>query len=128
MAVMAKYFPYRLSGGRDWNALKDEVADGIVRIIGRHMPNLRELIVARQIMSAVDLERIFALPEGDVFHIRNDLDQIFSLRPHPKAARYRTPVQALYLCGAGVHPGGGITGGPGFNAAKRVLKDFRHLR
>jgi phytoene dehydrogenase-like protein len=79
------------------------------------------------VLSPLDLERIFALPEGDIFHGRHDLDQIFSMRPHPRAARYRTPVKALYLCGSGAHPGGGVSGAPGHNAAKRVLKDFRRL-
>jgi len=71
------------------------------------------------------LERVFGLTEGDVFQGRHELDQIFSLRPHPKSARYRTPIGGLYLCGAGAHPGGGVTGAPGHNAAKRVIKDLR---
>lgn len=127
MGILAKYYPYSLSGGRDWDSIKEQTADHIVAVLSRHFPNLPKLIVGRQIFSPLDLERVFALPEGDVFHARHDLDQIFSLRPHPKAARYRTPIKALYLCGSGVHPGGGVTGAPGHNAARRVLKDFARL-
>ena len=127
MGLLAKYYPYTLSGGRNWDAIKDQTADHIISVMARHIPNLPKLIVGRQVFTPLDLERVFALPEGDVFHARHDLDQIFSLRPHPKAARYRTPIKALYLCGSGVHPGGGVTGAPGHNAARRVLKDFARL-
>ena len=127
MALLCKYYPYHLSGGRHWDSLKEKVADDIVAALTKHFPNLPQLIVGRQVLSPLDLERIFALPEGDIFHGRHDLDQIFSMRPHPKAARYRTPVKALYLCGSGAHPGGGVSGAPGHNAAKRVLKDLRRL-
>ena len=127
MALLCKYYPYHLSGGRHWDSLKEKVADDIVAALTKHFPNLPQLIVGRQVLSPLDLERIFALPEGDIFHGRHDLDQIFSMRPHPRAARYRTPVKALYLCGSGAHPGGGVSGAPGHNAARRVLKDFRRL-
>ncbi|MGO8868385.1 MAG: phytoene desaturase family protein [Alphaproteobacteria bacterium] len=124
MALLCKYYPYRLSGGRDWDSIKEEVADRILVAVERHIPNLRRIIIARQILSPVDLERVFGLTEGCIFHGRHELDQIFSLRPHPKAARYRTPIEGLYLCGSGAHPGGGVTGAPGHNAAKRVIKDL----
>jgi phytoene dehydrogenase-like protein len=125
MALLCKYYPYQLSGGRSWDDVKDQVADRIITAAERHFPNLRRTIVGRQVMSPLDLERVFGLTEGDVFQGRHDLDQIFSLRPHPKSARYRTPIGGLYLCGAGAHPGGGVTGAPGHNAAKRVIKDLR---
>jgi len=89
---------------------------------------LKRSIVGRQVLSPLDIERVFGLTEGDVFQGRHELDQIFSMRPHPKAARYRTPIGRLYLCGAGAHPGGGVTGAPGHNAAKRVIKDLKRLR
>ena len=127
MALLCKYYPYHLSGGRNWDAIKDQVADQIIAKCERHFPNLRHIIVGRQVLSPLDLERVFGLTEGDVFQGRHELDQIFSLRPHPKAARYRTPIANLYLCGAGAHPGGGVTGAPGHNAAKRVIKDLRRL-
>ena len=89
------------------------------------MPNLPDLIVGRQLLSPLDLETIYGLTESDIFHGRHDLDQIFSLRPHPRAAQYRTPIENLYLCGSGTHPGGGVSGAPGHNAARRVIADFK---
>ena len=125
MALLCKYYPYQLAGGVHWDDVKDQVADSIILAAERHFPNLRRSIVGRQVMSPLDLERVFNLTEGDVFQGRHELDQIFSMRPHPKAARYRTPIEGLYLCGAGAHPGGGVSGAPGHNAAKRVIKDLR---
>lgn len=125
MSLLCKYYPYHLSGGRRWDDIKDQVADGILAAVRRHIPNLDRITVARQVLSPVDLERIFGLTEGDIFHGRHDLDQIFSLRPHPRAARYRTPVAGLYLCGSGSHPGGGVSGAPGHNAARRIIRDLR---
>src|SRR5262245_10493684 len=129
MSLLCKYYPYRLADGADWDQVRDEVADRILRTVARHIPNLPEITVARQVLTPVDLERLFGLTEGDIFHGRHDLDQLFSLRPHAKAARYRTPIAGLYLCGSGSHPGGGVSGAPGHNAARRVLKDLgRRLR
>lgn len=125
MALLCKYYPYHLAGGKNWDDIKEQVADGIITAVERHIPNLRRITVARTVMSPVDLERVFGLTEGDIFHGRHDLDQLFSLRPHPAAARYRTPVKGLYLCGSGAHPGGGVSGAPGHNAARRILKDLR---
>jgi phytoene dehydrogenase-like protein len=93
--------------------------------MARVMPNLKELIIGRQMISTLDLETEYGLTEGDIFHGRHDLDQIFSMRPHPKAAQYRTPIADLYLCGSGAHPGGGVTGAPGHNAARRVIADLK---
>jgi phytoene dehydrogenase-like protein len=92
------------------------------------MPNLRRLIVGRQFLTPLDLERVFGLTEGDIFHGRHDLDQIFGLRPHPKSAQFSTPIPGLYLCGSGVHPGGAVSGAPGRNAAMRVIKDAKRGR
>ncbi|HYB11488.1 MAG TPA: NAD(P)/FAD-dependent oxidoreductase [Alphaproteobacteria bacterium] len=125
MSLLCKYYPYQLSGGRNWDDIKDQVADRILAAVERHIPNLGTITVARQVLTPLDLERIFGLTEGCIFHGRHELDQLFSLRPQPRAARYRTPIQALYLCGSGSHPGGGVTGGPGHNAAMRVIKDLR---
>ena len=103
----------------------DDVADQVLAYITRVMPNLPDLIIGRHVLSPVDLETIYGLTQGDIFHGRHDLDQIYSLRPHPDAAQYRTPIQGLYLCGSGAHPGGGVSGMPGHNAARRVLADFK---
>ena len=125
MSLLCKYFPYQLSGGRSWDAIKEQVADQILARVARHIPNLPDLVVARQVLSPLDLERMFGLTEGDIFHGRHDLDQIFSLRPHPQAAQYKTPVDGLYLCGSGTHPGGGVSGAPGRNAAMRIIAEVK---
>jgi phytoene dehydrogenase-like protein len=128
MSVLAKYYPYELADGLHWDDIKEDVADSIVACMARAMPNLEDVIVARQTISPLDLEAIYGLTESDIFHGRHDLDQLFSLRPHPQAAQYRTPIRGLYLCGSGTHPGGGVTGAPGHNAARRVMSDLKKLR
>ena len=125
MSILAKYYPYQLVDGLHWDAIKEDVADRIVDYVAKAMPNLPGLIVGRQMISPLDLETEYGLTESDIFHGRHDLDQLYNLRPHPRAARYHTPVQNLYLCGSGVHPGGGVSGAPGYNAARRVIKDFK---
>lgn len=125
VSVLAKYYPYELADGLHWDDVKENVADRIVAYMARVMPNLPDVIVGRQTLSPLDLETIYGLTEADIFHGRHDLDQLFSLRPHPRAAQYRTPIQDLYLCGSGVHPGGGVTGAPGHNAARRVISDLK---
>jgi phytoene dehydrogenase-like protein len=125
MTVLAKYYPFELADGVSWDDVKEDAADQIVDYIAKVMPNLKELIVGRQMISTLDMEKIYGLTEGDIFHGRHDLDQILSMRPHPKAAQYRTPIQDLYLCGSGAHPGGGVTGAPGHNAARRVIADLK---
>lgn len=125
MSVLAKYYPYKLADGLSWDDVKEDAADQIVDYITKVMPNLKDIIVGRQMISPVDLEKVYGLTEGDIFHGRHDLDQILSMRPHPKAAQYRTPIQNLYMCGSGAHPGGGVTGAPGHNAARRVIADLK---
>ena len=128
MSILAKYYPYQLADGLSWDGIKEDVADRIIDFTARTMPNLPELIVGRQMLSPLDLETLYGLSEADIFHGRQDLDQLFSLRPHPAAAQYRTPIQNLYICGAGSHPGGGVSGAPGHNAARRVIADFKRRK
>jgi phytoene dehydrogenase-like protein len=125
MSILAKYYPFQPADGVSWDNIKEKAADDIIEYMARSMPNLPEIIVARQLISPQDLETIYGLTESDIFHGRHDLDQLFSLRPHPKAARYRTPIRNLYLCGSGTHPGGGVCGAPGHNAARRVIADLK---
>jgi len=125
MSVLAKYYPYELADGLSWDDIKEDAADEIIAYMARTMPNLPDLIVGRRLISPLDLETEYGLTEADIFHGRQDLDQLFSLRPHPNAAQYRTPVENLYLCGAGTHPGGGVSGAPGHNAARRVIADLK---
>ncbi len=126
MSVLAKYYPFQLADHSSWGDIKNDAADHVIAYMTRVMPNLPKLIVGRHVLSPMDLETIYGLTQADIFHGRHDLDQIFSLRPHPKAAQYRTPVPGLYLCGSGAHPGGGVSGAPGYNAARRVITDLKH--
>jgi phytoene dehydrogenase-like protein len=125
MSLIGKYYPYRLADGQSWDDIGSSVAERILTTLEKHLPNLRRLIVGRQFLTPLDLERVFGLTEGDIFHGRHDLDQIFGLRPHPEAAQFATPVPGLYLCGSGAHPGGAVSGAPGRNAAMRVIKDAK---
>jgi phytoene dehydrogenase-like protein len=125
MTVLAKYYPFELAGGISWDDAKEDAADQVIAYMTKAMPQLKELIVGRQIISPLDLEREYGLTQADIFHGRHDLDQILSMRPHPQAAQYRTPIKNLYLCGSGTHPGGGISGAPGHNAARRVVVDLK---
>jgi phytoene dehydrogenase-like protein len=125
MSLLCKYYPYHLADGLRWDDIKERIADRILAAVARHVPNLPAITVARQVLSPLDLERVLGLTEGDIFHGRHDLDQIFSLRPHPRAAGYATPLAGLYLCGSGAHPGGGVSGAPGHNAAQLAIRDLK---
>ena len=111
--------------GRTWDDARDEVADLMIATVNRHAPNFAASVVGRRALTPLDLEREFGLIGGDIFHGALSLDQLFSARPVLGHADYRTPVRALYLCGAGTHPGGGVTGVPGHNAAREILRDAR---
>jgi len=125
MSLIGKYYPYRLADGQSWDEIGSSVADRILKKLEGYLPNLRQLIVGQQFLTPLDLEQVFGLTEGDIFHGRHDLDQIFGMRPHPQAAQFATPIPGLYLCGSGAHPGGAVSGAPGRNAAMRVIKDVK---
>jgi phytoene dehydrogenase-like protein len=124
MSVYVQYAPYRLAHG-DWNGKRDALADIVLRTLERYAPGITRAVEHRQVITPVDLEHEFGLTGGHIFHGEPSLDQLFSMRPVLGWAQYRTPVARLYLCGAGTHPGGGITGGPGQNAAREILKDLK---
>lgn len=124
MTCFIQYVPYRLASGT-WDERRDELAASIIRQITRHVPDLPELIEGQVMLTPLDLERRFGLTEGNIFHGDLNIGQLFSMRPTPRWSQYRSPVEGLYLCGAGAHPGGGVTGAPGHNAAKQVLRDRR---
>jgi phytoene dehydrogenase-like protein len=126
--LFCQHFNPQLPGGRTWDAAKEEAADCVVNTVTEYAPNFRRSIIARQIISPVDLEREWGLLGGDIFHGSQNLDQIFSLRPAAGFSDYRTPVGGLYLGGSGSHPGGGVSGVPGRNAALEMIKDFRRRR
>jgi phytoene dehydrogenase-like protein len=115
----------QLPGGRSWDAVKDAFADLVIATVDRYAPNFARSVLARQVLSPHDLERRFGMPDGDIFHGQLTLDQLYSARPLLGYAAYRMPVGGLYLCGAGAHPGGGVTGLPGRNAAREIIRDFR---
>ena len=124
-SLFCQHFDPVLPGGRSWDDAREAAADAIVETVNRHAPNFKASILARKILSPLDLEREFGLIGGDIFHGALTLDQLFSARPVLGYADYRSPVPGLYLCGAGAHPGGGVTGAPGHNAAREILRDLR---
>lgn len=126
MSVLMQYAPYRLKNG-DWRKKQEELGDLVVDTINEYAPNFKNSILHRQVLSPLDLEEIYGLTEGNIYHGEMALDQLFLMRPVPGWARYRTPIKNLYLCGSSAHPGGGITGAPGYNAAREILKDWRKL-
>jgi phytoene dehydrogenase-like protein len=124
-SLFCQHFNPTLPDGRSWDEEKEAAADLIVGTVDRYAPNFGKNIVARKLLSPLDLERDFGLIGGDIFHGALTLDQLFSARPLLGYADYRSPVSRLYLCGAGAHPGGGVTGAPGHNAAREILRDFQ---
>jgi phytoene dehydrogenase-like protein len=128
MSLFCQHFHPELSGGRTWDQVKGEVADLIVDTVDRYAPNFKRSILGRQVLSPLDLEREFGLVGGDIFHGALHLDQIYSLRPAAGFADYRGPVKGLYHCGSGAHPGGGVSGLPGHNAAREIARDFKRGR
>jgi phytoene dehydrogenase-like protein len=124
MTCFVQYVPYRLREGT-WDENREILGDRVVRKIGEYAPNVPGAVVARQVLTPLDLERTYGLTEGNIFHGDLSLEQLFFLRPVSGWSRYRTPVEGLYLCGAGAHPGGGVTGAPGHNAAHQLLRDWR---
>jgi phytoene dehydrogenase-like protein len=114
-----------LPDGASWDDHRDQVADVMIDLVNSHAPNFKAAVLGRQIMSPLDLERTFGLIGGDIFHGALSLDQLFSARPMLGHGDYRGPLKGLYMCGSGTHPGGGVTGAPGHNAAREIIADFR---
>ena len=127
MTCFIQYVPFALRDG-NWDDRREAFGDAIVRQIARHMPDLPELIEGRVVLTPLDLERTYGLTEGNIFHGDLNMGQLFAMRPTPQYSQYRTPVAGLYLCGAGAHPGGGVTGAPGHNAAHQVLRDRKRRK
>jgi len=127
-SLFCQHVAPQLPNGASWDAHREQVADLMIDTVDRYAPNFRRSVLGRQIMSPLDLERTFGLVGGDIFHGALGLDQLFSARPMLGHADYRGPVAGLYTCGAGNHPGGGVTGAPGHNAAREVLRDVARGR
>ncbi len=127
-SLFCQHVAPELPGGTSWDDHREEVADLMIATVDEYAPGFAASVIARQIHSPLDLERKFGLIGGDIFHGRLTLDQLFSARPMLGHADYRGPLAGLYMCGAGTHPGGGVTGAPGHNAAREIVKDFRRGR
>jgi len=124
ISIFAQYAPYTLREG-DWDSLKDKFADRCIDAIADYAPNIKDSILHRQVVSPLDMEREYGLTGGNIFHGDMTVDQLFFMRPIPGWAKYRTPIEGVYLCGSGAHPGGGVMGAPGHNAAREILSDWR---
>jgi phytoene dehydrogenase-like protein len=127
MTCFAQYVPYHLRKGT-WDENRELLGDRVVKKIAQYAPNVPGAMIARQVLTPLDLERTYGLTEGNIFHGDLTLEQLFFMRPVAGWSQYRTPLAGLYLCGAGAHPGGGVTGAPGHNAAHQVLLDLRKNR
>jgi phytoene dehydrogenase-like protein len=123
MSIYMQYAPYKLKGS--WEEQRESLGQTVIQTLAQYAPNLPELILARQIITPLDLEEKYGLTGGQIFHGELALDQFFTMRPLLDWARYRTPIQNLYLCGSGTHPGAGLTGGSGANAAREILKELK---
>jgi phytoene dehydrogenase-like protein len=125
LSVDVRYAPYHLRDS-GWEACREQIAERTIEILERHAPGIRELVLDRQVLTPLDLEREYGLAEGSIFHGQMGLDQLLFMRPVAGYGGYKTPIENLYLCGAGAHPGGGLTGAPGYNAARQILKNLAH--
>jgi phytoene dehydrogenase-like protein len=123
-SLFCQHFNPDLPGGLHWDDVREDAADAAVDAVTAFAPNFRDAIIARQILTPLDLEREFGLVGGDIFHGALDLNQLYSLRPTLGHADCRMPIKGLYLCGSGALPGGGVTGIPGHNAAREIIRDF----
>jgi phytoene dehydrogenase-like protein len=127
-SLFCQHVAPQLPDGSSWDDHRETVADLMIETVDNYAPNFRRSVLARQIFSPLDLEKTFGLIDGDIFHGALDLGQTFSARPMLGYANYRGPIAGLYLCASGAHPGGGVTGAPGHNAAQELLRDFRRKR
>lgn len=123
MSIFAQFFPYHLRNG-NWDEMKEPAANAIFQALEEFAPGIRNLVYKFEVITPLDMEREFSLPKGNIFHAEILPSQMLSFRPTPELSSYKTPIRGLYLCGSGSHPGGGVTGGPGYNAAQVVLKDW----
>jgi phytoene dehydrogenase-like protein len=127
-SLFCQHVAPELPNGASWDDHREQVADVMIDLVNSHATNFKASVLGRQIMSPLDLERTFGLIGGDIFHGALSLDQMFSARPMLGHGDYRGPLHGLYMCGSGTHPGGGVTGAPGHNAAREIIADFRRGR
>jgi phytoene dehydrogenase-like protein len=125
LSCFVQYAPYKLKPGLNWDEQRDTFGNNVIDTISEYAPNLKNIIIGKQVLTPLDIERDFGLSEGNIFQGELSLEQLFFLRPVPGWAQYRTPIKNLYLCGSATHPGGGIMGANGRLAALEILKDFK---
>jgi phytoene dehydrogenase-like protein len=123
LSCFVQYAPYKLKPGANWDEQREAFGDAVIDTLAQHAPNIRSIIIERQVLTPLDIERQVGLTEGNIFQGELSLEQLFFLRPVAGWARYRTPIRHLYMCGSATHPGGGIMGAPGRLAAQEILKD-----
>lgn len=121
LTCFVQYLPYELRNG-SWDDRREHLGDRVTELIGQFAPNVPGAVIARRVLTPPDLEAQFGISEGNIFHGDISLEQMFFMRPLPEWSQYKTPIDGLYLCGAGTHPGGGVTGAPGYNAAHAILR------
>ena len=122
MSMFVQYAPYDLKIGT-WEEHRENFGDAVINTLSEYAPNIKDIILHRQVLSPWDMEQKFGLTEGNIFQGELSLDQLFFLRPAAGWAQFRTPVRNFYICGSGAHPGGGVMGAPGRLAALEILKD-----
>ena len=125
MSCFVQYAPYKLRPGLNWDDQREAFGNNVIDTISEYAPNLKNIIINKQVLTPLDLEREFGLSEGNIFQGELSLEQLFFLRPVPGYAQFRTPIKNLYMCGSATHPGGGIMGAPGRLAALEILKDAK---
>ena len=125
LSATMQYAPYHLKEG-GWEAQRPALEEKIMDTLAEYIPNLRAILLRQQLLTPCDWEVVYGLTEGGIYHGQMDLDQLLFMRPVPGYGQYRTPIERLYLCGAGTHPGGGVTGAPGYNAAREILRDWQN--
>jgi phytoene dehydrogenase-like protein len=130
MNIFLQYTPYTLSPevAPNWHAIKESYADRVMDMIEEYAPGFKGRVLHRHVLSPLDLEEEYGLTGGNIFHGEMSVDQLYFLRPVPGWAKYRTPIRGLYLCGSGTHPGGGVMGAPGHNAAREIRRDWNKLK
>ena len=122
-SLFCQQFSYDLPGGRHWDDEREAAADAVIDTVTRYAPNFKRSVIARSVLTPLDLERKFGLHRGDIMHGVMSLDQLWAARPVLGHGDYRAPIRNLYMCGAGSHPGGGVSGMPGHNAAREIIRD-----
>ena len=128
MSVYMQFAPYKLASGRNWTSMRDTLVTTVLRTLERYAPGVTALIEGQRVLTPVDLETTYGLTGGHILHGEPSLDQLFTMRPVLGWAQYKTPIEGLFLCGGGTHPGGGLTAASGHNAAREIIPALKKRR